>query len=252
MSRSRSWHETFFDGLYDQVLAALFEPNRSRKEARLVKRLACLRKGQRVLDVPCGQGRLTLPLAEMGLQMTGVDRTASYLRQARRTARERGFELRFDCVDMREIGFDGEFDAAFNWFGSFGYFSDHDNLRFFGRVFRALKPRGRFLVEGLNKSWLLANFKSRREEEVGGVIVRHHAQWDAQKNRILDTWTLTSRGRTERYRVDIRIYNGTELRSLLRSAGFHDIQLYGYPPIGRLTRHSRRWIAVARRPVSGG
>ena len=106
MSRSRSWHETFFDGLYDQVLAALFEPNRSRKEARLVKRLACLRKGQRVLDVPCGQGRLTLPLAEMGLQMTGVDRTASYLRRARRTARERGFELRFDCVDMREIGFD--------------------------------------------------------------------------------------------------------------------------------------------------
>ena len=180
--------------------------------------------------------------------MTGVDRTASYVRRARRATREVGLDVQFDLLDMREIDFDGEFDAVFNWFGSFGYFSDHDNLRFARQIFAALKPGGQFLVEGLNKSWLLANFKPHREEKIGGVMLRHHGRWDARKKRLFDTWTLTSRGRTERQTVDMRLYNGTEIRSLLQTIGFREMRLYGYPPLGRFTRHSRRWIALARRP----
>jgi 2-polyprenyl-3-methyl-5-hydroxy-6-metoxy-1,4-benzoquinol methylase len=75
MARRREWHETFFEGLYAQVLARSFDDARSQAEARLVKRLLRLRKRQRVLDIPCGMGRLAIPLAEMGLVVTGVDRT---------------------------------------------------------------------------------------------------------------------------------------------------------------------------------
>jgi hypothetical protein len=46
----------------------------------------------------------------------------------------------------------------------------------------------------------------------------------------------------------VRLYTSPEMRAMLRAAGFHDIVFYGYPPFGRLTRHSKRLIAVARKP----
>ncbi len=249
MSKIESWHETFFDGLYGKVLAELFNEEQSKKEARLVKYLARIRKGQSALDVPCGQGRLTFPLSDMGLVMTGVDRTQSYIRKARRVARDRELNLRYECADMREIEFEEEFDAAFNWFGSFGYFSETDNMQFLRRVYFALKPGGRFLIEGLNKSWLLSNFKPHREEEVAGISLTHRSRWDAKNNRIHDKWTMSRGDRQESHTITMRIYNGTEIRTILRNAGFADIQLCGYPALRRLNRHSPRWIAVANRPT---
>ena len=242
------WFDTFFDGLYARVLPHTFDEAKSLEQARLVRRLLKLRKDARALDIPCGMGRLTLPLARTGLRMTGVDLTVSYIRRARRAARRAGVPISFTRRDMREIRFDAEFDAAFNWFGSFGYFSDADNLTFCRRVWRALKPGGRFLVEGMNKSWLLAHFRPRSDQTIAGVRIVQRNKWRERTGRVVSTWTFHKGDVTERHRVSMRIYNGAEMRSLLRKAGFRDVQLFGYPPAGRLTRHSRRIIAVARRP----
>lgn len=242
------WFETFFDGLYTKVLSKVFDSPQTLEQARMVKRLLGVRKGQRVLDVPCGKGRLTIPLAQMGLEMTGVDLTAAYLRKARRLAQRAGVAVRFVRSDMRSIDFDGEFHAAFNWFGSFGYFSDEDNLECLRRAFRALRPGGRFLVEGINKSWLLAHFRARAEQILGGVHIVYEHRWDAKTSCVSSTWTMSKGGKTERHHVRMRIFNGAEMRALLRTAGFRDVMLHPLPPVGRFTRHSLRFIAVARRP----
>jgi SAM-dependent methyltransferase len=243
-----AWFEKFFDGLYRDVLPSTFAHADSRRHARTIRRLLRLRAGQRVLDVPCGMGRIAIPLAGMGLHVTGVDRMASYLRRVRRAARAAG--VRVDCVrcDMRHVDFREEFDAAFNWFGSFGYFSDRDNLAFARRVLAALRPGGRFLVEGLNQPWLRRHFRPHSEETIGGVRIVHRRRWDARGARVADTWTMRRGSRVERHRIVIRIYNGPELRTLLQEAGFGETRLYGCPPVGQLTRGARRLIAVARKP----
>ena len=242
------WFETFFDGLYANVLPKTYDDAQSLEQARMVKRLLRVRKGQRVLDCPCGMGRLTLPLAKTGLAMTGVDLTPSYLRRARRQAKRAGLDVRFLRRDMRAIDFDAEFHGAFNWFGSFGYFSDEENLDVARRAFRALRPGGRFLIEGVNKSWLLTHFRAHAEQTVGTVHLAHENRWDEKTNRVCSTWTMSKGGRTERHELRMRIYNGGELRALLRAAGFRDVALHPRPPVGRFTRHSRRLIAVGRRP----
>ena len=98
------WFEGFFDGLYAKVLPKTFDEAETSEHVRIVRRLLKARKGQRVLDVPCGMGRLTIPLAQTGLVMTGVDFTTSYLRRARRHTRQEGLDIRFVRSDMREIG----------------------------------------------------------------------------------------------------------------------------------------------------
>jgi SAM-dependent methyltransferase len=235
--------------LYTKVLGKQFEDTKTLKQARLVKRLLKARKGQRVLDIPCGQGRLTIPVARMGLAMTGVDLTAPFVRRARRQARKEGLGIRFLQGDMRDIAFEGEFDAAFNYFTSIGYFSDEDNLAFCKKVFRALKPGGRFLVETMYGSWLSGHFREKSESMIGGVRIVRRNGLDRRTRRVHSTWTFRRGKVTERRRISIRLYTGPEMRAMLRAAGFRGIVLYGYPPLGRLTRHSKRLIAVARRPV---
>ena len=248
MNRPTQWFDHFFAGTYGRVLGGLFDPAKSHQQASVVKRLARIRKGQQVLDIPCGQGRLTIPLAAMGVHMTGVDRTKSYVRQARRAAREQDVSARFICGDMRNVEFEQQFDAAFNWFGSFGYFSDDENVAFARKIRAALKPGGRLLVEGLNQSWLTRSFLPRSETTVNGVRIQNSRRWNAKTQRIRDRWTLTYRGKSEQHTIHMRIYDARGIRSLLRRAGFGEIDLFAYPRVGRLTRYSPRWIAVARRP----
>lgn len=247
---ANEWCEEFFSGMYERVLAGVFRPAQTRRQTALVKRLLKLRKPQRVLDIPCGMGRLTIPLARQGLKMTGVDLTPSYLRRARRRARELGLDTRFVRGDMRRIRFDSEFDAAFNWFGSFGYFTDAHNLLFAKRVFAALKPGGRFLLEGINKSWLRRRFRAADEEQIGDVRIVHQRRWDDRRSRVHQIWTMSDGRRTERRTSSIRLYDGADIRKLLRAAGFREIQLFGAMPLGRLSRHRPRLIAVATRSKS--
>ena len=246
---ANEWFQTFFDGLYADVLPRTFEEQATLEQAGILRDLLQLKPGADVLDVPCGVGRLTLPLARMGYRMTGVDLTAGYIEAAGAAAREQECGARFVRRDMREIEFEGEFTAAFNWFGSFGYFSDDENLQFAKRVLRALRPGGRFLIEGMNKSRLLTHFLPRTEQEINGVHILHENGWDADTDRVRSTWTLSRGTRSETHRLLIRVFNGGDLRALLRRAGFRDTILCGgYPPVGRLTRHSRRLIAVSRKP----
>ncbi len=243
------WFEKFFGGLYGKVLPHVFDESQTREQVQVVKRLLKLRKGQRVLDIPCGMGRLTIPLTRQGLVMTGLDFTASYVRRARRYATREGLDIKFVCRDMREIAFQGEFDAAFNWFGSFGYFSDAKNVRFCKQILRALRPGGKFLVDGMNKSWLVAHFRPRDERVIGGVRIIERCRWDAKRSRVVSTWRMMRGHKSEQRRVSMRVFNGAEMRSLFRTAGFREIELFGYPPLGRFTRHSRRMIAIGKRPV---
>ena len=243
------WFDRFFTGLYARILPRIFDAAQTAEHCHTVKRLLGVRRGQRVLDLPCGTGRLTLPLARAGIRMTGIDFTENFLRQGRRAARREGLNIRFASGDMRDIDFEGEFDGAFNWFGSFGYFSDRDNLRFCRSVLRALKPGGRFLVEGFNKSWVLAHFRRRGRHTTGGVEVTEYRRWDGRSNRVSSTWILRKGRATERHTIRMRLFNGTELRNLLKSAGFCEIKLFPFPPCGSFSRHSRRLIAVARRPA---
>lgn len=240
------WFEKFFDGLYAQVLPNAFSAETTLAQAKAVRRMLRLRRGERVLDIPCGTGRLTLPLAGMGMAMTGVDLTAAYLRRARRDAAKAGAEVRYIRSDMRCIEFDREFDAAFNWFGSFGYFSDEDNLAFVRRVYRALKPGGRFLVEGPNRSFVLAHWRPRIDHDVHGVHMDIRNRFRA--GRVESHWTMSRGDVREEHRFRMWLFNGADIRKLLTTAGFRGVRLYGMAPVQPLTRHSRRIVAVGRRP----
>jgi len=98
------------------------------------------RPGERVLDLGCGTGHLTAKIAELGAQVTGVDRSAEMVAAAR-TAYP---NLKFEICDARRLEFREEFDAVFSnavlhWI--------HEPELVLQGVHRALRPGGRFVAE---------------------------------------------------------------------------------------------------------
>jgi len=96
-------------------------------------------RGWRVLDLGCGDGRLTARLRDQGASVVGVDASADMVR----SARDRGIEA--FRVDGHDLDFDSEFDAVFS--NAAIHWMRRDPDRVLRNVHRSLKPGGLFVAE---------------------------------------------------------------------------------------------------------
>lgn len=67
--------------------------------------------GRRVLELACGSGRFTVPLAASGALVIGGDLSKPMLARARAAAAERGVSAEFVTLDMRDFVLGRRFDA---------------------------------------------------------------------------------------------------------------------------------------------
>ncbi len=161
MSMQTEWWERFFSGPWLDVQRQIRTEEETCNEADFIQKLLQLAPQAKVLDVPCGEGRLSLEMASRGYQVTGVDITLPLLDDARRKATERQLNIVWEHRDMRDLPCQEEFDGAFCFWGSFGYFDEQGNADFLKAVCRALKPGARFLVDTHIAETLLPIFQER-------------------------------------------------------------------------------------------
>lgn len=78
-----------------------------------------IKPGDRVLDVACGTGNVSLPAARAGAEVTGIDIAPNLLEQARKRAAAEDLKVRFDDGDAEDLPYrDGEFDIVVTMFGA--------------------------------------------------------------------------------------------------------------------------------------
>jgi SAM-dependent methyltransferase len=107
--------------------------------AKLVKR-AGVRPGQRVLDVACGTGVVSVTAARLGAKVTGLDLTPELLERARENARIAGVEVEWHQGDVEKLPFgDAAFDVVLSEFGHI--FAPRPEVAL-GEMLRVLKPEG--------------------------------------------------------------------------------------------------------------
>jgi SAM-dependent methyltransferase len=230
---------------YLHFYAPLLGDERSDRETDLIVRLLALPAGARVLDMPCGHGRIANRLAARGLRLTGVDNDELFLARARADADALGVQVEYRAGDMREPRLDGGYDAALNWFSSFGYFEDDDNRRCLQALHDALRPGGVLLMEMHDRDALVARIAAAGEPvsvvEAGDDLIVDRARFDPVAGRAHTERLVVRDGRLRRTAFSVRMPTFPELRGWLEEAGFSEVRA--------LDEHGAPFASGARRLV---
>ena len=246
----RPWYAEFFGEDYLRLYRPYLTPQRTEAEViGLIRRLA-LPAGSRILDLCCGQGRHSIPLAVLGYRVTGLDLNPILLEHARALDYDVEAGVRWVQGDMRRLPFESEFDAVINVFTAFGYLeSEAEDRQVLREVARTLVPGGSFLLDVVNREALVRHFlPAEVEHHEHGLLVLQEQELDLRTSRLAVRITLLEPdGRRKEYRQSIRVYTLTELSGMLAGAGLTLEQYYGDLEGSPLDLNSRRLVLLARK-----
>jgi SAM-dependent methyltransferase len=214
------WWSLFSHPEYVRFSSAIQTAERTAAEVEGLRRMLDLRPGTRLLDLGCGSGRLSLPLARLGCAVTGLDASALLLDEARRAALAEGLEVELVESHMRDLDARAEYDVVVNAGTALGYVPDErDDAAALCAARRALVPGGRLLVDTENREHTLR--KGRRVWfDMAGATVWCDRRPDLLTGRWHETMRWRNGGEERGVEYSLRLYSLTELAALLRGAGF--------------------------------
>lgn len=243
----RTWFGPAYLALYDRELA-----ERTPNEIDQLEALLKLRPPRRILDLACGQGRHAIELARRNYEVTGLDLSSYLLEVARERAEASRLKVRWVLGDMRRPLAGERFDLILSLFTSLGYFADPgDDSSVVNAAAAMLTPDGRFLVEVVNGERILSNFEEREWFTVGDAAVMERRSLDRASRRMAVERTVERGGQSETSVHVVRLYGRVELESLLRKAGFGQVQLYGDWDGSPASGRSLRVLAIGTKEKGG-
>jgi ubiquinone/menaquinone biosynthesis C-methylase UbiE len=238
----------------DWIKIFAYKNRDTRIEARAIRRLLGLPPGSKILDVACGEGRISIALARLGFRVTGLDASESLLQRAKQKALRAKMDIEWLQRDMREIGIDNRFDAVVNMFTSFGYFnSNSDNLKALQSMNKALKKSGKFILDIENIFFVARAAQISGSESIYRPIdnfkgwVEEVTDFNPLEQRVemsLRLW-FPERGIIKTGKASYRAFTFLEIRNLLEESGFLVHGVYGDFSLNNYRVDSERMVILS-------
>lgn len=221
-------------------------------------RRQCRKYGGPVLELACGSGRLTIPLAEEGADIEGLDLSPAMLALAREKFGERGLRLRWHLGDAADFTIDRRFSTIFLPNNSLAHLlTRQDLLNCLTCVRRHLADGGRFLLDYFNPSLPLLMRDPAGRHPVADflhpdtgerVVVTESGVYDTatQINHIRWFWRFGDHDAEVVSDLPMRVYFPQELDALLSCAGFVIKEKYGDYDLSPFTTASQKQLIVAQ------
>jgi len=194
-----------------------------------------------LLDVGCGTGNHSIPLARRGYEVTGVDLSPDMVELARRKAAERGIAASFTTGDMRTVSLGRTFDVVAIMFAVLGYaVSDADVAAALANAKRHLRPGGLLVLDVWDRDTVMREGArdrisvseegdrqlikaSLRALDPGGTHVNVRVRvWDIAGRTVVAAADETHR---------MRPFAQAELERFLRAAGFAPRAFFAFPDL---------------------
>jgi SAM-dependent methyltransferase len=218
--KGRFWWEELFNDDYLRTSEKIGDSQIAR-EASFIEESLGVERGAAVLDLACGTGRHAIELSRRGYEVVGFDLSLAMLARAGEEAQDRSARLTFVQGDMREMAFEEQFDGVYCWNTSFGYFEEEKNAQVIDRVHHALKGGGQFLLDVVNRDFLIRQSPSLAWFEGDGCVCMDEMSIDFITSRMKVKRTMMlDDGRTREIEYSMRVYSLHELGKILHEHGF--------------------------------
>jgi len=187
-----------------------------------------LRPGHRVLDAGCGTGIIASALAERDYVVTAIDSSDFMVSRcgafASRTAN-------LTCLkqDYHTMSYHNQFDAVVSWNHSLGYTTREDDRNALERMYKALAPGGKLLLDLHNLSAYLKYFIGRHWEERETAFALRDAEYDFSERKFICRGIVAPKGSepTREQTLTFLEYEPDEIASVLQDIGFADVTFFG-------------------------
>jgi len=219
-------------------------------EIDFVEKVLKLKPGAKVFDLCCGHGRHSVELARRGYDVTGQDLSEYFLNIAKQSAQKAGVKIRVVHNDMRNIGFENEFDAAIIMFTSFGVLeSDPENQKVLNGLSASLKKGGRICIDAANRDWIIRRYmhKDHKYLNDGSLLVMEREFDHISGYHIESRKIYAPNGSFKEYKIMLRFYTVPELISMFKTAGLEVTDTYGDFDFSPISFSSPNYILIAEK-----
>jgi 2-polyprenyl-3-methyl-5-hydroxy-6-metoxy-1,4-benzoquinol methylase len=193
-----------------------------------------------LLDLCCGNGRISVHMAKRGFKAVGVDISKAFIEDANKKAREHGVSdrtkfLEGDVRRLKEVlkGVSEPFDVVVNAWSSIGYFPKEEELSVFKQA-RELSKEGAilFIIETAHTEFFSVKFTPKCYSEIENIVILENRAYDPKTAQLNSTWTIYKRHKNDLKFIDkvdfqLHIYSLSELFELLKRAGWQTVAHYG-------------------------
>jgi SAM-dependent methyltransferase len=214
--------------------------------------------GQPALELACGTGRITIPLAKKGISISGLDISTTMLSLAREKARDGGVGVDWIQADCRDFELDRKFRLIFIPINSITHLHAREDLEAaFSCVREHLADGGRFIIDVFNPRLdILIRDPAKRHPVAeypdpdgrGTVVVTENNVYDTstQINHIKWYYRIAEQEEERVVENNMRILYPGELDDLLHYNGFDVEVKYGDYDESNFTSDSPKQLVVCR------
>lgn len=214
--------------------------------------------GEPILELACGTGRITIPIAEKGFDITGIDVSDGMLSRARAKTERKELDIDFIHADIRDFNLNKRFNLIILAYNALAHIHDLESFEALCHaVKRHLAPEGRFIVDMFvpKMEYFVRDATNRypvtefpNPDGEGSVVITENNVYDnaTQINHV--KWYYRIGDEPEQVReLNMRIYFPQELEALLTYNGFHVERKYGDFQESDFTTNSPKQILICKK-----
>ena len=213
-----------------------------------------------ILELGCGTGRLSLPLALRGHAMSGIDCAEGMLNVARAKAASAGAAINYVQADFCNFRIDGKHGLILLPYNALAHVDTLDGIwGCFSSVRAQLAPGGLFVIDITNPTPCQLGNDMTIRHLLRSVVTDAGKKVDVYQSSTYDLATqiheralfVQQQGEEARLNFKTRVFFPQELDNLLRLAGFNILRKFGSFGTEPFTSASDKQVIVCSKQPSG-
>lgn len=190
--------------------------------------------GMDILDLGCGPGLYAEKLARKGHSVTGMDFSTNSIRHARESAAQKELNITYLQQNYLDLQDENRYGLIIMIFTDFGVLLPDEREKLLARIYRALKPGGKFLFDVLNENFPIQEAGSRSWEssskgfwrEGPYLALTESMYYEKQRVTLTQHVVIDESHEVDVYRFWIHTFSHADLENLLSSHNFRTTKCY--------------------------